>query len=117
MCHHCSRTPHIKLKVISKLSQLIQELALFLEPYCSEISSFVIVTERTAALKSILSHNANSMHIKNLESNRATSIGHQQSGNEIVPNSFDSSKIAIVEFVNEVTQVSDFYCYTHNIEF
>ena len=75
---------------------------MFVEPYSSEISSFVIVSQHMADLKSPPQDIRIKPKLENSSNDVVKSVGQQHPSDESILTSFDSSKIAIVEFVNEV---------------
>ena len=75
---------------------------MFVEPYSSEISSFVIVEQHMADLKSPAQDTRIKPKFENPIYDVIKSVGQELPIDKGVLSSFDSSKIAVVEFVNEV---------------
>ena len=73
-----------------------------MEPYSSEISSFVIVAQHMADLKSPPQDTRIKPKFENPFDDVVKSVSQERPIDKGILSCFDSSKIAIVEFVNEV---------------
>jgi hypothetical protein len=92
----------------SLLSHLLQDFALFLEPYASEISSVNIIVDR-ASMVVLAQQESSAAATPSAASSSAASVSeseyaeHDDHDKLSANSTIRSSKIAIVEFINEVT--------------